>query len=107
MRWFQYRQNNSGGVFIGPIVVLVQAQNAAEANFRATHYGPVYFDGVEDGRDCECCGDRWSEAYDYEGDAEPLIYGQPYKEYRHWASGDVMLIHGDNTVEVCPIEEGE
>lgn len=105
MRWFEYNQNNSGGAFNGPLFVLVEAQNAAEADFRATHYGPVYFDGVDEGSDCECCGDRWHRAWG-EGDPEPLIYGEPYKEYRHWYSGDVMLIHGDNVVEVCPILEG-
>jgi hypothetical protein len=104
MRWFQYTQNNSGGAFIGPVFVLVQAANTHEADDRATSYGPVYFGGVYDGIDCECCGDRWLQAYDA-GDPEPMLYGQPYRDFQHWRSGDVMLIHGDNTVEVCPIEE--
>lgn len=46
-----------------------------EANARAKGIG-LYFDGVDDGRDCECCGDRWYEKWsDSDGQAEePTVY---------------------------------
>jgi hypothetical protein len=78
--FFTYRQNNSGGSFeedeksgIG-VTVIVEADNADEANARAKDIG-LYFDGAGD---CECCGYRWSEAYPEEvGDEVPSIYGEP------------------------------
>ena len=32
-----------------------------EANTKACDIG-IYFDGVANGADCECCGDRWRES---------------------------------------------
>lgn len=56
MVFYVFSQNNSGGNFIGPaIVVAVEAQSAAEANRKAEKIG-VYFDSE---RDCPCCGSRW------------------------------------------------
>lgn len=84
MKWFTYRQNNSGGSFhectgIG-VCVIVEARDAEHADQRATEIG-VYFDGVDDGLDCPCCGDRWYRKYPYEtGDDCPSIYGTPLDE---------------------------
>ena len=62
VRWFEFRQNNSGGSFVYDEnvgkSVFVQARNAREANDIAERAG-VYFDGVDAGWDCSCCGDRW------------------------------------------------
>lgn len=62
LKWYEYNQNNSGGHFDADKSVchrlFVQAENADAANSIAESLG-VYFDGVDDGRDCECCGDRW------------------------------------------------
>lgn len=70
-KFFIFDQNNSGGRFvidsdagIGHIV-FIEAQNAKEANIRAVSAG-IHFDGVDDGTDCECCGDRWRRVYDSE-----------------------------------------
>lgn len=80
MAFFQFRQNNSGGSFdINPqtgigIYVLVEADTAGEANERAESIG-IYFNGIESGSDCDCCGDRWySQWSDEAGDVEPRIY---------------------------------
>lgn len=61
--YYEYDQNNSGGLFdideekgIGHLVV-IQAYSANEANRKAQEIG-LYFDG--DG-DCSCCGNRWWE----------------------------------------------
>jgi len=65
--WFEYRQNNSGGSFVTnedvSIYVLIQAEGREDANRKAEEVG-IYFDGVSDGLDCDCCGDRWSEPWD-------------------------------------------
>jgi hypothetical protein len=82
MPFFQFRQNNSGGIFkedkkrgIG-LAVIVEAKTVNEANRRAKSIG-LYFDGCSTGQDCSCCGDRWSEAWDKKGDAVPSMYGEP------------------------------
>ena len=56
---FVYSQNNSNGQFVGPERVVVIADTPEQANELALAQG-VYFDGVEKGFDCECCGDRWT-----------------------------------------------
>ena len=61
MGFFMYRQNNSGGYFAGPaLIVGVTASNAAEADALAAQHG-VYFDTSGD---CDCCGGRWDTASD-------------------------------------------
>lgn len=76
-KFFEFSQNNSGGLFdiddergIGP-KVWIEAVDTEHANSRAVGLG-IYFDGVEDGSDCECCGDRWHPAYG-DGSATPDI----------------------------------
>lgn len=47
---------------MGPAIeVWIEAESAAEAN-RLAQYNGLYFDGVDDGIDCDCCGDRWYSA---------------------------------------------
>jgi hypothetical protein len=80
-----FTQNNSGGSYdypewTGPadlggvfaaydwqdqqVDVWVMAESEEEANRLAEQYAGVYFDGVEKGLDCDCCGDRWYPAQD-------------------------------------------
>jgi hypothetical protein len=73
-KWFHFRQNNSGGSFdvndekgIGPHVY-IEAIDADHANVRAEALG-IYFDGVDQGNDCECCGDRWNSVSDNKWDS--------------------------------------
>lgn len=61
---YEFDQNNSGGSYdinesagIG-VRVYIEAYNADQANDHAERIG-LYFNGVENGSDCECCGDRW------------------------------------------------
>jgi hypothetical protein len=78
-KFFEFDQNNSGGSFhiddergLGPRV-WIEALDANDANARAEHLG-IYFDGCSNGRDCPCCGDRWSAAWrDESGKREPEI----------------------------------
>jgi hypothetical protein len=69
MNWYLFSQNNSGGGFIVnddvAEEVLIQAESPENANEKAEEIG-IYFDGIEKDIDCECCGDRWSEATDYD-----------------------------------------
>lgn len=54
---YVYDQNNSGGYFIDPaILVVVDADSPEEADSLALENG-VYFNSSAD---CECCGPRWS-----------------------------------------------
>lgn len=82
-RFFYYSQNNSGGHFDFDKSkgithhVIIEAFNADEANRRAEDIG-LYWNGVDAGRDCECCGDRWYPAWDNkEGEGEPCVYDTP------------------------------
>jgi len=69
---YLFRQNNSGGFLTNNVVIknpeqgfmvghldaYIHATSQDEANKIAESCG-IYFDGVEKGEDCECCGDRW------------------------------------------------
>jgi hypothetical protein len=82
--FFHFSQNNSGGSFDYDgtrgisVNVIIEAADVDEANFRAEQIG-LYFDGVDEGNDCGCCGDRWYEAWGT-GDETPSIYGKPVGE---------------------------
>ena len=67
--FYAYHQNNSGGNFIindklGEIVV-IEENSIENANEKAISIG-IYFNGVKNNRDCECCGNRWSSIPDEE-----------------------------------------
>lgn len=69
--FYIFQQNNSGGYLeedekrgIGEYV-FIESESAKEANSKAENIG-LYFDGVENGIDCECCGDRWNSVYEYD-----------------------------------------
>jgi hypothetical protein len=108
LKWFIFRQNNSGGRFHVDnnvdVNVIIQARNANEANEFALKIG-IYFDGVADGYDCECCGDRWSRQWDTnEGTNTPEIYGKPIP----WSPDTIMTSSGKpsyglpNSIKVYP-----
>ena len=79
MSFYTYRQNNSGGRFIGPaLYVIVEANSSNVAMAIAEEIG-VYFNGCETGEDCSCCGDRWSSWEDDKTDI-PKIYGKKVEE---------------------------
>ena len=65
MKSYEFHQNNSGGNWQENMaeVVVIEANSAQEANDKLVALGG-YFDGVENGYDCECCGDRWYRAED-------------------------------------------
>ena len=93
MKWFEFRQNNSGGSFDESVgeYVFVQANSAEEANSIAETHG-VYFNGCENGSDCECCGDRWDTAWG-DGADELVVYNVPVDEcVSSWMDKPVAVI---------------
>ena len=71
--FYAFRQNNSGGMFIGTKLHIIEANSAEEANTLASNYD-IYFDGCSSGKDCSCCGDRWERAYEKGGTIKPQYY---------------------------------
>ena len=97
--YFSFSQNNSGGGWaidqeagIG-IKVFVQASSPAEANAKAEAIG-IYFDGVANGNDCSCCGNRWTECWESDtGDEEAPKASKV-------SDGDTVFVHhADGTIE--------
>lgn len=82
--FYNFHQNNSGGSFAFDrkagisTEVIIEATSREQAIALAQAIG-IYFDGVEAGVDCECCGDRWSEPWQ-EGTEVPSQYGTPVME---------------------------
>lgn len=69
--FYKFTQNPSCGMFdlseedkIGHFV-FVEASDFRAANKKAEEIG-LYFDGVDQDLDCDCCGDRW-KAFSCEG----------------------------------------
>ena len=67
MKFYIFNQNNSGGYWdkILGFKVIIEAENPKQANKLAEVMG-IYFNGVETGEDCPCCGDRWYEVDEYD-----------------------------------------
>ena len=63
-KFFKFYQNNSGGSFVVDKklcrTIIIEAKDDSEANSIAEDLG-IYFNGVNSGIDCDCCGDRWYE----------------------------------------------
>lgn len=91
--YYTFSQNNSGGRFIVDdnidAYVIIQAQNPEEASVLAEKVG-IYFNGVESGQDCDCCGDRWSNYLD-EGTEAPQIYDKTIKKFDETKKSKVLL----------------
>jgi hypothetical protein len=90
MSYFKFRQNNSFGHFNGTPLVFIQANNAKAANAIAQDNG-IYFNGVADGIDCDCCGDRWYPVNDDDAQDQPSSYG--------YGGRVTVYSHGDNYVD--------
>lgn len=76
--WYEFSQNNSGGYFKVDDKVchrlFIEAHDSNEAISKAEELG-CYWDGVEKGIDCSCCGDRWSNYW-----IEPIKLDRYIKE---------------------------
>ena len=102
--FFRYRQNNSGGSFeISPkkgigYKVIIEANNCDDANIRAEEIG-LYFNGVLDNRDCDCCGDRWSANI---GPGHEVWHGESLKG---WGSSPSFVHYIDGRFESVNVIE--
>jgi len=84
MSWYKFRQNNSGGKLRAPaLYVVVEAERAEFANIIAQEF-EIYFD-PECEIDCSCCGSRWDEASEDDGQQiEPSLADLSPPEYRKY-----------------------
>lgn len=100
--FYEFRQNNSGGSFELDAqsgistAVIIEADTVEQAVSRALSIG-IYFDGVDKGIDCGCCGDRWYVPYG-DGDVVPSLYREAIDadyepKYGKWAPEDVNEIY--------------
>ena len=121
MPFLTFRQNNSGGVFDYDNnlteTVIVEGTDYNDIIRRAGSLG-IYFNGVDDGYDCECCGDRWYEPWRNELDEVPSTYGNPvwehdFDRYR-WSDEPCYVHYMNGTKEIWgmpgesgPVIEGE
>lgn len=106
--FYTYRQNSSGGSFrtqsgVISVYVIVEADSVEQADARAEAIG-LYFDGVDLGRDCSCCGDRWYSAEWGDAAEMPVVYGRSIDEPMaettiRWVEGPMGYVHfADGTV---------
>jgi len=101
-KFYEYSQNNSGGSFdiddasgIG-VRVWIEATDDCHADSRAESIG-IYFNGIDGGMDCECCGDRWSRAWsgnDYDKPTFDQKYGFMWHDtiYIHYMNGTIERV---------------
>jgi len=111
MTFYRFRQNNSGGRWVIDadrgisVEVWIEAGSPTEAILRAEEIG-LYWDGVNKGFDCSCCGDRWwwsvsGVDYDARESAPPTVFeptldiSSLYPDnygYIHFADGRIVGI---------------
>lgn len=84
-KFYIFDQNNSGGYWnkILGYVVIIEAETPEKANEKAEEIG-IYFDGVENDIDCECCGDRWCRVEDKYDEVEPEKLKDFVEEIKHY-----------------------
>ena len=126
--FYVFDQNNSGGFFdVNDKVchrLFIEADNVYEAIAKAEELG-CYWNGVDAGVDCPCCGDRWSCSY-----MEPIpldkyktegykawrktYYFEGIEEYAQylaneygWTNPDGRIFYKDGTVKEIFTERKE
>ncbi|MHC8516834.1 DUF7296 family protein [Sporosarcina sp. ITBMC105] len=121
--FYEYQQNNSGGGFdVDDKIchrVLIEAISAEDADEKAQEMG-IYFDGVERGIDCDCCGDRWysgtqamsgvwsfnprvSTADKFENNI--VLYAQYHADEWGWTIPDARIFYADGSVKEIYMKE--
>ena len=94
--FYTYVQNNSFGTWDDTVgkIVIIEADTAGEADAIAITKG-IYFDGCQEGKDCDCCGDRWAKAWE-DGSSTPKTYGDEVTEgivKDYWHKGIVGWLY--------------
>ena len=110
-QFYTFDQNTSSGIFVTDSqrgiaeFVIIEAPYKQNAIHIAHRIG-LYFNGVGDGIDCPCCGDRWNsdpQAYDvpsiYGGDVSQGVYYDMYEyityrpaAYIHYLAGTITEV---------------
>ncbi len=94
MTYYHYRQNNSGGGWGEPAIeVFIEASTPDEADEIAVKHG-IYFDPFYE-VDCECCGNRWDNAWD-SYDQIPPVYKSPLDDLLYEGCVRRLVIKGEN-----------
>jgi hypothetical protein len=85
-KFYEFSQNNSGGSFVTDSnlchILIIEASSSEEASNIAEDLG-CYWNGVEEGSDCPCCGDRWYNYPDFI-DLEKINTQWKGYEYSKW-----------------------
>jgi len=98
--FYTFTQNNSGGFDIRndyiSEYVIVEGDDYSDIIHRALDVG-IYFNGVRENIDCECCGDRWSKPSDDDDlDTVPAVYGKSVKPLVDKSNTSNVVIHYQN-----------
>ena len=106
--WYEFRQNNSGGDFIVDDKVChflyIEADNFGKAVSIAESLG-CYWNGVEKGIDCPCCGSRWSkwdnQPIDFDDNNSKSIeeYAQKMSSEYGWTYPDARIYYKNGDVK--------
>ena len=84
--FYEFSQNNSGGWFEENdklcARLFIEADSKREAISKAEDLG-CYWNGVSQGIDCSCCGDRWSKPYN-ETEFPIEIEASDYTSMENW-----------------------
>ena len=93
MKFYELNQNNSGGSFQVDDKVchrlFIEANSEDAAVAKAEDLG-CYWDGVSQGMDCPCCGDRWYPPYDYVNIDEWNEKGYQVGIYDHYENPETL-----------------
>lgn len=101
--FFEYSQNNSGGVFHTDdklcARVIIEASSCDEADDKLIALGG-YFDGAGD---CPCCGNRWDSGDELKFPMGDLNTVEEYvqrviKDYGGWTTPDARIFYVDGRV---------
>lgn len=120
--FYELDQNNSGGYFDVDDKVchrlFIEADSLTEAIIKAEELG-CYWNGVEQGIDCGCCGDRWyrPSEVDFEKLKEYRVrkriisfsnieeYAQYLANTYGWTTPDARIYYKNGTVKEILIEK--
>ena len=93
-KFFRFRQNNSGGVFVVNAKVahsvVVEAHSPQHANHRAKEMG------MFDMSFCECCGPRFSKAFDSEDGFDSVDEAVARCRASSYQAKDSVVVHFKN-----------
>ena len=104
MGFYVFRQSNPGGYYLNDDrtprtarYVLVEACCAEKANAIAEEHR-IYFDGIDQGYDCECCNDRWKRASERDRVDRKYIT-KPLDEDMFYNPKTVAIIYADGEID--------